>query len=97
MLVNLAQYLRDRNPEVARSTHVLKPVGPTQLEDDEKLFLNVSVAAILSDETLIASQKRSDAKFEALHQRLQDLGPALEDRQTQKSDVGKHVPGRQSS
>lgn len=88
VLVNLPRYLQVSSPEVFENVHVLKPVDPTQLEDHEDLFLNVIVAAVMTDETLAKALDSNDSKRRILYQRLQELGQSLEDRQTRRDDAG---------
>lgn len=80
VLVNLPMFLEGQKQDhdwVGR-VHVLKPVDPTLLEDHDDLFLNVIVAAILSDETVKLAQKSDDHARKSLALQLQRLGHALE-------------------
>lgn len=91
--VNLGAYLespeaKTKFPDVANSVHVLKPIDPTQLEDSDDLFLNVIVAAVLSDGGVRTALERSPAKRQQLHEKLQALGDALQGRETQKENYG---------
>lgn len=91
--VNLHAYLESPEAKtkfhnLADDVHVLKPIDPTQLEDSDDLFLNVIVAAVLSDEEVKKSLERSPAKRQQLHEKLQALGDALQGRETQKENYG---------
>uniref|UniRef100_UPI003CFBEAFC antiviral RADAR system adenosine triphosphatase RdrA n=1 Tax=Alcaligenes faecalis TaxID=511 RepID=UPI003CFBEAFC len=93
VVVNLAPYLE--SPEVknkfhnlASDVHILKPIDPTQLEDCDDLFLNVIVAAVLSDSEVKKALERSPTKRQQLHEKLQALGDALQGRETQKENYG---------
>jgi len=93
VIVNLASYLQRPEPgapgaRTADLVHILKPIDPSQLEDTDDLFLNVVVAAVLSDTELRSAQERSPDDRKLLHDRLQALGIALEGRQGQSSDRG---------
>lgn len=91
--VNLREYLatpesRSRHGELANDVHVLKPIDPTQLEDSEDMFLNVIVAAVLSDEDIKKALERSPDKRQRLHEKLQRLGEALEGRESRSEGIG---------
>jgi hypothetical protein len=88
VLVNLQQFLEKSTPDVAGQVHILKPVDPTLLEDGDSLFLNVVVAAVLSDDRVKKARERSECNGEALNRAVLRLGEALESRQTLQSDVG---------
>jgi len=88
MLVNLELYLRHRQPKIETQVHVLKPVDPTQLEDKDDLFLNVIVAAILSDRDLQKAKENDENKRKDLYRSLQSLSTALEARQTEQDSAG---------
>lgn len=90
VLVNLPMFLEGQKQEldwVAR-VHVLKPVDPTLLEDHDDLFLNVIVAAILSDAKVKAAQEKNEHSRKALALQLQRLGHALEKMQSQDNTKG---------
>lgn len=88
ILVNLGTYLRSTNPKLLNRVHIFKPVDPTLLEDHDDLFLNVIVAAMLSDETVKNAQIRdADGRHKLQHQ-LQSLGHALESMQGQREQQG---------
>ena len=91
--VNLREYLatsesRSQHGELANDVHVLKPIDPTQLEDSEDMFLNVIVAAVLSDEDIKKALERSPEKRQRLHEKLQRLGEALEGRESRSDGIG---------
>jgi len=91
--VNLYAYLESPEAKVkfddlASDVHVLKPIDPTQLEDNDDLFLNVIVAAVLSDGEIKDALERSPKKRQQLHEKLQALGDALQGRETQKENYG---------
>ena len=91
--VNLRAYLESPESkrafgDLAGQVHVLKPIDPTQLEDSDDLFLNVIVAAVLSDEDIKKAQERYPGRRQQLHQKLQALGDALQGRETQKENYG---------
>jgi hypothetical protein len=91
--VNLRDYLatpesRSRHGELANDVHVLKPIDPTQLEDSEDMFLNVIVAAVLSDEDIKKALDRAPEKRQRLHEKLQRLGEALEGRESRSDGMG---------
>ena len=91
--VNLRAYLESPEAkakfhDLASDVHVLKPIDPTQLEDSDDLFLNVIVAAVLSDEEVKKALERSPTKRQQLHEKLQALGDALQGRETQKENYG---------
>lgn len=91
--VNLREYLatpesRSRHGELANDVHVLKPIDPTQLEDSEDMFLNVIVAAVLSDEDIKKALERAPEKRQRLHEKLQRLGEALEGRESRSDGIG---------
>ena len=88
VLVNLQQFLKESKPEVARQVHILKPVDPTLLEDGDSLFLNVVVAAVLSDDRVKKARECCDYAVDTLNRAVLRLGVALESRQTLQSDVG---------
>lgn len=87
VLVNLREFLKTK-PEVEQQVHVLKPVDPTLLEDGDSLFLNVVVAAVLSDERVKKARECSDYAVDALSRAILRLGEALENRQTLQRDLG---------
>lgn len=91
--VNLRAYLESNEAknafgDLASDVHVLNPIDPTQLEDSDDLFLNVIVAAVLSDEHVRKAQEHSPSKRQALYEKLQALGSALQGRETQKENFG---------
>ena len=93
VIVNLPAYLRapevrDRFPDLADQVHVLKPIDPSQLEDDDDLFLNVVVAAVLGDDSIKLGRQREPNRWQALYDSLQRLGTALEGKETQGDGVG---------
>lgn len=83
VLVNLAAYLKNKEkPGTSehdfKDVHILRPVDPTLLDDHDSLFLNVIVAAVLSDPCVIERQERHPEKCRELHQALYELGSALD-------------------
>lgn len=87
VLVNLKGYLANRKGEFER-VHVLSPVDPTLLETDDDMFLNVIVAAIVSDPAVQEAQRRYPEKRKAFYDQLQRLGSALESLQVKDREVG---------
>lgn len=91
ILVNLSLYMESVDALKNRLL-ILKPVDPTLLENDDDLFLNIIVAAILRDKTvkqrLDANNKENTEKITAFYKQLQSLGHALEGTQKQKSEFG---------
>lgn len=88
ILVNLETYLHSAAPKLLSRVHIFKPVDPTLLEDHDDLFLNVIVAAMLSDETVRNEQIRNAEGRHRLQQQLQSLGHALENMQCQRERQG---------
>ncbi|UVM20891.1 antiviral RADAR system adenosine triphosphatase RdrA [Pseudomonas wadenswilerensis] len=90
VLVNLPSYLQMSAMEkkFATRVHILKPVDPTLLEDHNDLFLNVIVAAVLSDEKVREAQEYSEVTRKKLALQLQKLGRALENMQSQDDTKG---------
>lgn len=93
VIVNLPAYLRapevlERFPHLADQVHILKPIDPSQLEDDDDLFLNVVVAAVLGDDTIKQGRTKDPDRWQALYDSLQRLGTALEGKETQGDGVG---------
>ncbi|VEC02138.1 Uncharacterised protein [Klebsiella pneumoniae] len=69
MLVNLKEYLQQDHKDLLHDIHILKPVDPTLLEDNESLFLHIIVAALLSDKAIKLAQSQSPAKSQALNKK----------------------------
>lgn len=93
VIVNLPAYLstpevQERFPNLAAQVHILKPIDPSQLEDDDDLFLNVVVAAVLGDDNIKRGRDRDPDRWQALYNSLQRLGTALAGRETQGDGVG---------
>lgn len=88
VLINLDTYLRSKDPQLLYRVHIFKPVDPTLLEDHDDLFLNVIVAAILSDEAVRQAQTRDAEGRQQLQYQLQTLGQALESMQSQRDKQG---------
>lgn len=93
VLVNLAAYLENKNKlgkseSGFKEVHILKPVDPTLLDDHDSLFLNVIVAAVLSDSCLIERQERDPEKCRELQQTLYELGAALDNSESYKENKG---------
>lgn len=87
VLVNLETALQG-NGSLLRKVHILKPVDPTLLEAGDDLFLNVIVAAVLSDTKVIEAQERKSLQRQELQRTLQNLGHKLESMQSQRSERG---------
>ena len=100
ILVNLPTFMKDELVEINSSESnnleilplsevllILKPVDPTLLENDDDLFLNIIVAALLRNEDVKKATK-DYKKSKAFYERLQALGSALEGAQKQKSEFG---------
>ncbi len=88
VLLNLGLYLADVDKDLFNDVHICKPIDPTLLEDHDNLFLNVIVAAVLSDKTVMDAQNQQPDKRAALHKQLQRLGSALEGLQKQRDQEG---------
>jgi len=93
VMVNLQAYLqapevRDRFTGLAEKVHVLQPIDPSQLEDNDDLFLNVIVAAVLGDEEIKRGREKDPERWQALYDSLQRLGTALAGKETQSDGVG---------
>ena len=89
VLVNLACYLKAFNEETLSQVHICAPVDPTLLEDHDDLFLNVILAAVLSDRKVEEAQQRNPSGRQALAKQLQKLGAALEHMQNQREHTQK--------
>jgi len=88
VLVNLKEYLQQDHKDLLNDIHILKPVDPTLLEENESLFLHIIVAALLSDKAIKLAQSQSPAKSQALNKSLELLAHALASVETQSSDYG---------
>ncbi len=88
VLVNLGLYLADVDKATFDQVHIFKPIDPTLLEDHDNLFLNVIVAAILTDKDVEAAQTKQPEQRTCLHKQLQRLGSALEGLQKQREQQG---------
>lgn len=88
MLVNLKEYLQQDHKDLLKDIHILKPVDPTLLEDNESLFLHIIVAALLSDNAIKLAQSQSPTKSQALNKSLESLAHALASAETQSADYG---------
>lgn len=91
VLVNLACYLQEFNPKTLSQVHICAPVDPTLLEDHDDLFLNVILAAVLSDKKVEEAQRQDPQKRQALAKQLQKLGAALEHMQSQREQTQKGI------
>lgn len=97
ILVNLSTYastvptertLPDKSEaKLADFLLILKPVDPTLLENDDDLFLNIIVAALLRNKE-VKDATQDYEKSKTFYARLQALGTALEGTQKQKSEFG---------
>ncbi|MDH1631973.1 antiviral RADAR system adenosine triphosphatase RdrA [Pseudomonas mosselii] len=88
VLVNLPRYLASSKAAWIARVHVLKPVDPTLLEDHNDLFLNVIVAAVLSDKDIRDAQENNEKHRKELALQLQRLGHSLEKMQSQDDTKG---------
>ncbi|MBW3497190.1 antiviral RADAR system adenosine triphosphatase RdrA [Janthinobacterium sp. NKUCC08_JDC] len=88
VLINLDTYLQSKDLQLLQRVHIFKPVDPTLLEDHDDLFLNVIVAAMLSDEVVREAQARDADGRQQLQYQLQTLGQALESMQSQRDKQG---------
>lgn len=91
--VNLREFMstpesKSKHGALSDDVHVLKPIDPTQLEDSEDMFLNVIVAAVLSDEDIKKALEHAPEKRQRLHEKLQRLGEALEGRESRTAGMG---------
>jgi hypothetical protein len=84
VLVNLRKYLQDNNCSLIKDIHILDPIDPTLLEDHDDLFLNVVVAAVLSNEDVKKAMNNESASRKQVHKQLQLLGHALQSMQSQR-------------
>lgn len=89
VLINLGRYLESCNAETFEQVHICAPVDPTLLEDHDDLFLNVILAAVLSDRKVEEAQQRNPSGRQALAKQLQKLGAALEHMQNQREHTQK--------
>lgn len=89
VLINLGRYLASCNAETFEQVHICAPVDPTLLEDHDDLFLNVILAAVLSDKKVEEAQQRNPSGRQALAKQLQKLGAALEHMQNQREHTQK--------
>ncbi len=97
ILVNLSTYastvptertLPDKSEaKLADFLLILKPVDPTLLENEDDLFLNIIVAALLRNKE-VKDATQDYEKSKTFYTRLQALGNALEGTQKQKSEFG---------
>ena len=88
VLVNLSTYLASADASLLNRVHVLKPIDPTLLEDSDNLFLNIVAAAILADPDVKSAMAHDSEARTNLYKRLQHLGHALENVQTQREKKG---------
>lgn len=88
VLSNLSTYLNSIDKQLLDQVHVLKPIDPTLLEDHDDLFLNIVVAAVLSDKDVKNAMAQDSDPRTALYKRLHHLGNALENMQTQRDKKG---------
>ena len=93
VIVNLQDYLRAdevraRFEGMADDIHILQPIDSSQLEDDDDLFLNVVVAAVLGDAEIQRGREKDPQRWQALYDSLQHLGKALAGKETQSDGVG---------
>lgn len=88
VLVNLSTYLASADASLLNRVHVLKPIDPTLLEDSDNLFLNIVAAAILADKDVKSAMAQDSEARTDLYKRLQHLGHALENVQTQRDKKG---------
>jgi len=88
VLSNLSTYLKSVDKPLLDKVHILKPIDPTLLEDHDDLFLNIVVAAILSDKDMKSALTSDSEARNDLYKRLHHLGHALENMQTQRDKKG---------
>jgi len=88
VLVNLSDYLKSNDDDLAAKIHILDPIDPTLLEDGESLFLHIIVAAVLQDKEIKAAQGRDINKSRAFTQKLEELAHGLESVDLQQSQRG---------
>lgn len=88
VLVNLRKYLISAHEDILKDTHILEPVDPTLLEENESLFLHIIVAAVLSDEDVKKSQRTNPESYKQLNQALDKLAHALECIEVQNDERG---------
>lgn len=84
VLVNLKRYLQDKPLQLLNDVHILDPIDPTLLEDNDDLFLNVVVAAVLSNDEVKKAMNSESASRKQVHKQLQLLGHALQSMQSQR-------------
>ncbi|MFC5459725.1 antiviral RADAR system adenosine triphosphatase RdrA [Massilia niabensis] len=88
VLLNLKTYLESEDKQLLGRVHVLKPIDPTLLEDHDDLFLNIVVAAVLSDQDVKGALAHESVGRTNVYKRLHLLGHALENMQTQRDKKG---------
>ena len=88
VLSNLSTYLASVDEPLLSSVHILKPIDPTLLEDSDNLFLNIVVAAVLTDKEVKSAMAHDSEARTVLYKRMQHLGHALENMQTQRDKKG---------
>lgn len=88
VLVNLRTYLISAHEDILKDIHILEPVDPTLLEENESLFLHIIVAAVLSDEDVKKSQRINPESYKQLNQALDKLAHALECVEVQHDERG---------
>lgn len=93
VIVNLQDYLatetaRTRFPGMADDIHVLQPIDSSQLEDNDDLFLNVVVAAVLGDADIQRHREKEPQQWQTMYESLQLLGKALAGKETQGEGIG---------
>lgn len=88
VLVNLRTYLENAHEDILKDIHILEPVDPTLLEENESLFLHIIVAAVLSDEDVKKSQRINPESYKQLNHALDKLAQALECVEVQHDERG---------
>ena len=96
VLVNLPLYLEDRSKKNGTPTeldpfkrvHILKPIDPTLLEEHDSLFLQVIVAAVLSDQGVTNQNKHDELRYRHMLKKLEELASGFESVQAQKEERG---------
>lgn len=90
VLVNLRKYLEsdEEHRKLLADIHILTPIDPTLLEENESLFLHIIVAALLSDKEVQRAQNSHSIKDQALNKSLEQLANALASVEKQNSDYG---------
>lgn len=87
ILVNLGLYLKEKT-EIANQLLILKPIDPTLLEDDDDMFLNLFIVALVRDKQVKAKLDLGGRDAEDFYDQLCKLGSALESSETKQEQHG---------